>query len=505
MEGSTGLLRELGDDYAVVLRDHNALLLEGVEGHGGRVVDTQGDSFFCVFPRVRDAVAAAADAQRGLAAHGWPQGARVRVRMGVHAAEPELEGGRYVGLGVHRAARVGSAAHGGQVLLSNAAASMLGDSKVELRDLGAHALKDFEKPERLFQLQVEGVSQRFPPPRTGRRRSRRRWLVLAAVVVVAAAIALPLVLTGGSSGVKVGPTSLAVIDPKTNKVVDAIDLGFKSRLIAAGDGYVWVADPGTSTLVKIDPKSRKIVSRTAISADAIPIGIAAGLGAVWVTVQRGQTDDALLKIDPDLGSLQSTLTLGHLSAGLGADLVQTGVTVGGGFVWTVENAENRISRIDPGTLERKVVTRSLPQATDAIDFGAGGVWVGGQNVATRTDPQTGATTATAPLGGPSDVAAITVGDGSVWYTASADTVAWRLDPANVQPRGTAPVGQGPTGVAAGAGGVWVASSVSGTVSRIDPRSAETVATIRLRAAGGVVVSDGLVWVSPGQPTTARAG
>src|SRR5262245_354196 len=243
IEGSTKLLHDLGDDYAIVLRDHNTLVIEAVESHAGRVVDTQGDSFFCVFPRVKDAVAAAVAAQQALAGHEWPAGVAVKVRMGIHAAEPELEDGRYVGLGVHRAARVGSAAHGGQVLLSNAAAGMLGDSKLVLRDLGAHGLKDFDRPERLYQLEVNGLPAKFPPPRTGRpRRSRHRLLIaLAALATLAAAIVVPLVLTGGSSGLDVGPTSLAVIDPQTNKAVDAIDLGFGSRLntpglyIAAGE------------------------------------------------------------------------------------------------------------------------------------------------------------------------------------------------------------------------------------------------------------------------------
>src|SRR5918997_3488417 len=127
IEGSTQLLRRLGDAYAGVLAEHQRLLREAFAAHGGREVDTQGDAFFVAFPSARAAVEAAVAAQRALAAHPWPDGATVRVRMGLHTGEPSSTGGRYVGLAVHRAARVGSAAHGGQGLLSAATEAPLPD------------------------------------------------------------------------------------------------------------------------------------------------------------------------------------------------------------------------------------------------------------------------------------------------------------------------------------------------------------------------------------------
>src|ERR687886_1878324 len=117
IEGSTRLLQALGGErYAAVLADHQRLLRVAFQQHGGREVDTQGDSFFVAFSRAGDAVQAAVAAQRALAAHPWPEGGAVRVRMGLHTGEPTGTGGRYVGLAVHRAARVGAAGHGGQVL-----------------------------------------------------------------------------------------------------------------------------------------------------------------------------------------------------------------------------------------------------------------------------------------------------------------------------------------------------------------------------------------------------
>jgi DNA-binding SARP family transcriptional activator/class 3 adenylate cyclase len=165
IEGSTQHLRALGDDYAGLLEEHRRLLRDAFESHAGLVVDSQGDSFFAVFPRVKDAAAAAAQGQRSLAEHVWPGAAQVRVRMGIHAGEPVVSEGRYVGLSVHRAARICASAQGGQVLLSQAAASLLADNEpqdVSVRDLGVHELKDFDRPEPLYQLVVEGLPSDFP-------------------------------------------------------------------------------------------------------------------------------------------------------------------------------------------------------------------------------------------------------------------------------------------------------------------------------------------------------
>ncbi len=168
IEGSTLLLQRLRDTYAELLADHARLLEEAIGRYGGRVVDTQGDAVFAAFGRARDGVLAAASAQRTLAAHPWPQGVDVRVRMGLHTGEPQLSGERYVGLAVHRVARICSAAHGGQVLLSQITAALVEDELtegVELRELGVARLKDLERPERLSQLVVEGLASEFAPPR----------------------------------------------------------------------------------------------------------------------------------------------------------------------------------------------------------------------------------------------------------------------------------------------------------------------------------------------------
>jgi class 3 adenylate cyclase len=114
IEGSTRLLHELGERYADVLADQRRLLREAFARHNGCEVDTQGDSFFVAFANAGEAVGAAADAQTALAGHGWPQGVSLRVRMGLHTREPLVADDHYVGIDVHRGARMAAAAHGGR-------------------------------------------------------------------------------------------------------------------------------------------------------------------------------------------------------------------------------------------------------------------------------------------------------------------------------------------------------------------------------------------------------
>jgi predicted ATPase/class 3 adenylate cyclase len=175
IEGSTRLLERLGDRYVEVLTEHRRLLRASFARFNGREVGTEGDALFIAFGKASEAVAAAAAAQSAVAAHPWPDGVVVRVRMGIHTGEPILAGQDYAGLDVHRAARICSAAHGGQVLLSRSTRELLGDdlpAGVELRDLGKHRLKDLPGAQRLFQLVIPGLPADFPALRTvGSRRT----------------------------------------------------------------------------------------------------------------------------------------------------------------------------------------------------------------------------------------------------------------------------------------------------------------------------------------------
>jgi predicted ATPase/class 3 adenylate cyclase len=165
IEGSTLLLRKLGDRYPEVLRDHADIVHRAMEPGKGRVVDTEGDSFFAAFASPDAAVRAVIGMQRALVGHSWPEGAEVRTRMGLHTGEGARLGDRYVGLDVHRAARIGDAGHGGQILVSGATEALIRDGLpegVELVDLGDHRLKDMPGRERLFQLSIDGLPAEFP-------------------------------------------------------------------------------------------------------------------------------------------------------------------------------------------------------------------------------------------------------------------------------------------------------------------------------------------------------
>ena len=166
IEGSTALLDCLGDRYGEALSAQRALVRNAIGSCRGRELGTEGDSFFVVFESARDAVSCCVEAQRALAGHDWPDEVAVRVRMGLHSGEPTRHEDGYVGLDVHRAARIAAAAHGGQVVLSDAtwhlAQSQL-PAGVSVRDLGWHRLKDIEALERIYQLMVPGLQELFPP------------------------------------------------------------------------------------------------------------------------------------------------------------------------------------------------------------------------------------------------------------------------------------------------------------------------------------------------------
>src|SRR6266545_4146664 len=243
IEGSTRLVKQLREGWGAVVADHQRILREAFAAHRGQEIDTHGDAFFVAFGTARDAVLAAADGQRALAEHVWPEGAELRVRMGIHSGQAALSEDRYLGLAVHRAARICAVAHGGQVLLSQTTVNLLEDEEeelpgVELRDLGEQRLKDLDRPVRLSQLVVEGLPSEFPPlertgdggPYTGReeelaeaaeavlsggRRRRRLSFGIAALAVAgAAALVGLLAFRGGGESITVLPNSVAVIDPK---------------------------------------------------------------------------------------------------------------------------------------------------------------------------------------------------------------------------------------------------------------------------------------------------
>jgi predicted ATPase/class 3 adenylate cyclase len=169
IEGSTRLLHALGPaGYERVLDAHREILLAAIGAHAGHEVSVEGDAVYAVFARATDGAAAALAAQAGLTAHRWPEGLPVRVRMGLHTGSPELSDGEYLGIDVHRAARIADAAHGGQILVSETTRDLLAavpPTGASLVDLGEHHLKDMPAPERLHELRAADNLERFPRPR----------------------------------------------------------------------------------------------------------------------------------------------------------------------------------------------------------------------------------------------------------------------------------------------------------------------------------------------------
>jgi class 3 adenylate cyclase len=194
IEGSTSLLKQLGDDYATVLADHRRLVRDAFTTYDGVEIDRQGDAFFFAFLRARDAVAAAAEVQRAHVAHEWPGGSDVRMRIGLHTGEPTVGEEGYLGLDVVRAARLCGACEGGHVLLSEATRALVGTTLppgVSVFPLGERHLKDIDEPERVYELEIEGVAlapseaPASPPParaepapgapRDARKERRQDW------------------------------------------------------------------------------------------------------------------------------------------------------------------------------------------------------------------------------------------------------------------------------------------------------------------------------------------
>ena len=169
IEDSTGLLRTLEDGYASFLDDVRRLLRRAVQRSGGKEIDIRADELFAVFKRPSGAIAAALAIQRRVGARSWPAGAKVRLRIGIHTGRPTLTDGGYVGLAVHTAARICSAGHGGQILLSSDAVRAVEASAprdVSFRSLGAHRLQGLPEAQLLFQLEAPDLPGSFPAPRT---------------------------------------------------------------------------------------------------------------------------------------------------------------------------------------------------------------------------------------------------------------------------------------------------------------------------------------------------
>ena len=516
IEGSTRLVAALRDRYVEALGGHDQLLRDAVTKGGGREIDTQGDSFFFAFPRAIDAVLSAVAAQRSLGAHEWPAGQSVRVRMGIHTGEPIVGGDRYVGLGVHRASRICSAGHGGQILISNVTRQLIEDelpAGIEITDLGQHQLKDMARPDRIFQVVAPGLPADFPPlraaeaipesPFAGREadlataaqaeipRLRRRGVVLTALALLGtigvAAGAFALANRGPSLAAGAPEDSVAVIDLQLTELTKVIEVGSNPGPIDLGEDALWVANLRDRTLSRIDLETGE---QRRPGLGFAPSDLAAGHGFVWVS---DAIDGQLFQLNTFDGRRERTFDLGDGGVG------PVAVAVSEDSVWAANSNSSQIVRIDPISSETTAIPlENLPQAI-SVGREDSGIWVvEGGDAVVEIDPSTN----TPGVRIRTDFAAggIAVGAGSVWVTDPNANSVWRIDLQTRRLTRSIGVGRIPRALAFGAGAIWVSNTFDGTITRIDAQANAVTHTIVVgRQPSGIAVGDDTIWVTIGRP------
>jgi YVTN family beta-propeller protein len=334
-----------------------------------------------------------------------------------------------------------------------------------------------------------------PPRPSGLARRAQRGgalIMLGAVALLAASVLVAVNLSRSSKGVvRVTANSVAAIDPRSDRVVGAAQVGSGPGPIAFGLGSLWVGNVDDQTVTRVDPGTLQPVK--AIPVANTPTGIAVGGGSVWVAtstldpfVVSTSRAASVSRIDPEFNTIASTDQLDVAAPG------PVSVAAQRNGVWVAPWA-GVLTRFDPTS--GRTVQRLDPHSTPgAIATGDGALWIAddvGKNVI-RLDPN-GGMTSTAVGNGPSGVA---VSPDGVWVTDSLDDTLERIDPDTLAVTNTIPVGHSPAGVAVGAGSVWVANSGDGTVSRIDPGTERVIATITLGGSPtAVTVADRRVWVT----------
>ena len=493
IDGSTQLLRAHRADYSSILADHHRLVRDAFTAHGGSEIDNQGDSFFVAFARARDAVLAAADAQRALAMHRWPGGASVRVRMGIHTGEAHQAADRYIGLSVHRAARISALGHGGQILVSPTTAGLIDDDDdlpgLALRDIGEHRLKDIPRPVRLYQLEIDGLPRKFPPLKSddiSTPNRRRRVAVLAAALLLVGVLAVTLALTTRDPAPpEVLPNSLVRVDPDSLEPTDVMPVGDAPDLVLSSGGFVWIThhilrdapsgalrNAGDRTLTRVDPSTGRAVT---VGGGLAPCGLTADpSGDVWVancfTSSSGGGAN-VVRVDASSLDFEETWRVPR------GDGFYRGLAYGGGSLWVAELGDfpadrHAVAQVDPRTGRQ----RSIPLQRDSVAMawseGYGDLWVSNFN--------SGSLTRLHPASGRQQVLERVVTNPSI--VAVDRDVVWVGDWAGPRVARLEAVGAGPAQtlefptrsdigvwcVAAGAGAIWVTTPRDNALWRIEP-------------------------------------
>jgi YVTN family beta-propeller protein len=344
------------------------------------------------------------------------------------------------------------------------------------------ALRELER--RILQHDPTLAPARPQAPGRGPRRHRRGLAVVVAAITLAALLSATLLALARHPGAlrMTGHTDrLVAISVRSAKPVNASELTASPGAAAAGEGWLWVANPSAEDVAQVDPKSGAVVDH--IHASGEPGAIVSGGGAIWVASTLGAT---IARIDPSTDETTQTIQLG------GANPVA--VAFGDGRLWVADATDQALLEIDPsdGSVQR---TLSLDLRPSSLALGAGAIWVASYDsgAVEELDPASGQTLDTVHVGnGPAD---LTFGLGAVWVANSLDGTVSRIDPATVSVLATIPVGSGPSALAIGGGAVWAANEYSGSVSRIDPR--RNVATAAVAVGGrpqSLAIANGRLWV-----------
>ena len=415
--------------------------------------------------------------------------------MGLHTGEALLEDGRYHGLSVHRAARISAVAHGGQVLLSESTRSLLADeeqlSDVGFRDLGPLALKDFDRPIRVYRLTAPGLADVATRPRAKSRTQGRALVAAVVLIAAAAAIAVAAVITlgGGRAAVRVPRNSVAVVDPGSGRARKAVAVGRQPDAIALDSSAAWVANGGSATITRIDTST--LASSTIGGFQLPPYALATGAGRVWATEET----QGLVSVDV---TTQTPSTPVPLQAPGGVTYSAQGIAYGFGSLWIGGGLPDGLTllRVDPATQRIVASVRVGSFARHSIAIDKHGVWVSDQldNRVVEVDPDTMRIVRRVSIGGPTGIA---VGGGSLWVCGADDRGVWRLRERNRYRSPTLiATGAQPVAVAIGRGAVWTAVA-DGTLARIDPASNAVDSTRIAPTLNAVAVGPGTVWAVSG--------
>ena len=516
IEGSTRLLRQLRASYGRVLADHQRLLREAFARHGGAEIDTQGDAFFVAFHRASDAVEAAVDAQRAVFAHDWDEAGEVRVRMGIHTGHAAADDGRYVGLAVHRTARICAAAHGGQIALSQTSVNLLEDEEelrgIELRDLGPQRLKDFDRPVRVYQVETDGLPRAFPPLRSLdteaddgqrgvaariRRRPRAAALAGAAALALLAGVAAFVVsrVTGESAPPPVVVPSLVRINPRTSRIEDVVKTDAIAEQIVATSKTIWFLSSfeRSSTLFRMDVETKEITPSGGIPA---PCALTADpLGRIWIASCQGERS-SVIRIDPDSGRRARTYPVRGNIGALAVDRGAIYVTLPA----DLQGVNGSVVRIPVRQGNRSSYRAGAAPFSIALTKEA--VWVGNYESRSLTkiflatghvDP---IETADGPLG-------MAVGAGGVWVSHFTDPVVYQFDPGSEHQESATRFPDHPPGaIAATNTNVWVAAPADAAVYRLKPPDGHIDKKISLGRGhwpSGIAATEDAVWVTATPP------